>query len=188
MYINSEKDLEDYICENIEGFIKFLNSIYGKDENIEFVGRQVIIGDSRIDLLFKVDNEIEGPYGLEKSRTFIVVELKFRDTEPKDVAQLTRYMNLLYDLDCDERIGNVQIFVKGLLLSTGLNNDMQEIEMYLDNYSNTDISFAQINTFVHYSPVSYSRKEEYIKNMTIDSRLRKSKEEQNNGEKEDDIS
>lgn len=185
MYINSEKDLEDYICKNIEDFIEFLNSIYGEDENIEFVGRQVIIGDSRIDLLFKIDNEEEGPCGLERNRTFIVVELKFRDIETKDVAQLTRYMNLLYSLDCDERIGNVDVFVKGLLLGTDLNNDMQEIEMYLDNYSNVDISFAQINTSVNYGLSSYIRKEEYIKSMTIDHRL---KEEQNNGEKKDDIS
>ena len=54
MYINSEKDLEDYICNNIHDFINFLRSIYGKNHNIEFVGRQIVIGDSRMDLLFQI--------------------------------------------------------------------------------------------------------------------------------------
>lgn len=185
MYINSEKDLEDYICENLEQFIDFLKSIYGENEDIEFVGRQIVIGDSRLDLLFQIQEESDNEYfGIIK--TFIVVELKFRNAEPKDIAQLTRYMNLLYDLEFDERVGSAELVVRGLLLTTGLNHDVQEIQMYLSNHANADIEFAEIKTDITYKIDSYSRKEEYIEKMAVDSRLRKTKEVKSCGEKEND--
>lgn len=185
MYINSEKDLEDYICNNLTEFIDFLKSIYGEDEDIEFVGRQIVIGDSRLDLLFQIQEESDKEYfGITK--TFIVVELKFRNAEPKDIGQLTRYMNLLYDLEFDERVGSTEVFVKGLLLTTGLNDDVQEIQMYLSNYTDADITFAEIKSDITYKIDSYSRRSEYIEKMTVDSRLRKTKEVKSCGEKEND--
>lgn len=185
MYINSEKDLEDYICENIKQFIEFLKSIYGEDQDIEFVGRQIVIGDSRLDLLFQTQGESDNEYfGIIK--TFIVVELKFRNAEPKDIAQLTRYINLLHDLEFDERIGATEVVVKGLLLTTGLSNDMQEIQMYLNNHTDADIIFSEIKTDITYKIDSYSRKEDYIEKMTVDTRLRKTKEVKSYGEKEND--
>lgn len=185
MYINSEKDLEDFICNHLTQFIDFLKSIYGENENIEFVGRQIVIGDSRLDLLFQIQEEA-GYF--ETRKTFIVVELKFRNAEPKDIGQLTRYMNLLYDLEFDERIGATEVIVKGLLLTTGLNNDVQEIQMYLSNYTDADIIFAEIKSDITYNIDSYSRRKEYLEKMTVDSRLRKTREVNTHGEKENDRS
>lgn len=185
MFINSEKDLEDYICKNIDEFIDFLKSIYGEDENIEFLGRQIVIGDSRLDLLFQIENIHENEY-IDISRTFIVVELKFRNAEPKDVAQLSRYMNLLRDLEFDSRIGGAEVSVNGILLTTGLNSDMQEIQMYLNSYENNNIIFAEIQTKLNYQVDNYSRKEEYIQRMNIDNRLRKTKGVKECGEEKND--
>lgn len=185
MYINNEKDLEDYICDHIDEFIGFLKSIYGEEENIEFVGRQIVIGDSRLDLLFQIVNVLEDQY-IDVSKTFIVVELKYRKAEPKDISQLSRYMNLLHSLEFDERIGQAEVFVKGLLLTAGLRNEMQEIQMYLNDYTNADITFATIKTNINYAIDSYIRKEEYIKNMNVDERLRQTKEVKRCGEKTND--
>lgn len=180
MYINSEKDLEDYICEHTDNFIVFLKQLY-KDDNIkvdkiEFVGRQVIIGDSRLDLLFEIQEKANDPY-FDICKTFIVVELKFRKAEPKDIAQLSRYMNLLNSLECNERIGSTLVNAKGLLLTTGLNNEVQDIQMYLNDYTNANIKFAHINTRVDFEQDSYSYKDEFLENMTVDSRLKNVKQE-----------
>ena len=69
----NERDLEDYICNNQEQFIATLKKeIYGEDCDIEFIGRQVKIGedniadwgraDEYIDNL-KLDERIEKLYG-----------------------------------------------------------------------------------------------------------------------------
>lgn len=188
MYINSERELEDYICEHIEDFINFLKSIYGENEDIEFVGRQIVIGDSRLDLLFQIVRISEDPY-INFSKTFIVVELKFRKAEPKDIAQLSKYVNLLHNLEYDKRIGQTEVFVKGLLLTAGLGNEMQEIQMYLNNYTNANIKFVTIKTNLEYELDSYSRRDEYIRNMSVDKRLRETREEKEEkecGEKTND--
>ena len=175
MYINNEKELEDYICENIEEFIKFLKKLYITDnmkvEEIEFVGRQVIVGDSRFDLLFQIQEKSDDPY-LEVLKTFIVVELKNRQAEPKDIAQLSRYLNLLNSLDCDERIGSTLVNAKGILLTTGLNKETQDMQMYLNDYTNTNIKFVHINTNISFEQDSYYYKDEYLENMIVDSRLK----------------
>lgn len=45
----NERDLEDYICNNQEQFIATLKKeIYGEDCDIEFIGRQVKIGEDNI--------------------------------------------------------------------------------------------------------------------------------------------
>lgn len=180
MYINSEKDLEDYICENIDEFIKFLKQLYKHDkinvEKIEFVGRQVIVGDSRFDLLFEIQERANDQF-FEVSKTFIVVELKFRKAEPKDIAQLSRYLNLLNSLECDKRIGSTLVNTKGILLTEGLNNDMQDIQMYLNDYTNADIRFVHINTNVSFEQDKYYYKDEFLENMTVDSRLKNVKQE-----------
>lgn len=182
MYINSEKDLEDYICNNLDEFTSFLKELYGEDEEIEFVGRQVTIGDSRLDLLFQIQGKSDiAPNSI--SKTYIVIELKFRKAESKDLVQLSRYMNLLHDLEFGERVGSCEVFVKGVLLTTGLESEMQEIQMYLNDYSNTDITFAHIETNINYQVDNYFRKEEYIEKMSVDSRL---KEVKKCGKKEND--
>lgn len=191
MYINSEKDLEDYICNHIKEFIEFLKQLYKYDninvEKIEFIGRQVVVGDSRFDLLFEIQEKIEEPF-FEGLRTFIVVELKYRQEEPKDIAQLSRYLNLLNSLECDERIGSTLVNTKGILLTSGLDNETQEIQMYLNDYTNADIKFVHINTNISFEQDGYYYKEEFLENMTVDSRLKITKEETANGKKENDIS
>ena len=180
MYINSERDLEDYICENIEDFISFLKELYKYDhinvEKIEFVGRQVVVGDSRFDLLFEIQEKTDDQF-VEIAKIFIVVELKFRKAEPKDIAQLSRYLNLLNSLECDERIGATLVNAKGVLLTTGLSNEMQDIQMYLTDYTNADIKFVHINTKVNFEQDSYYYKDEFLENMIVDSRLKKIKQE-----------
>lgn len=180
MYINSERDLEDYICENIEDFISFLKELYKYDhinvEKIEFVGRQVVVGDSRFDLLFEIQEKTDDQF-VEIAKIFIVVELKFRKAEPKDIAQLSRYLNLLNSLECDERIGSTLVNAKGVLLTTGLSNEMQDIQMYLTDYTNADIKFVHINTKVNFEQDSYYYKDEFLENMIVDSRLKKIKQE-----------
>lgn len=190
MYVNSEKDLEDYICNNIDEFIKFLQGLYIDEnlnvENIEFVGRQIVVGDSRFDLLFEIQEKIDNEF-FEIERTFIVVELKFRKAEPKDIAQLSRYLNLLKSLECDKRVGSTFVEVKGILLTEGLNAEMQDIQMYLNDYTNTDIKFVHINTNINFEEDNYSYKSEYLENMSVDKRLRNVKQEViTNGEKEND--
>lgn len=173
MFINSEKDLEDYICDNIEGFISFIKRELSLDnyDSIDFIGRQVEIAGNRIDLLFKAiwdakDNNF-------KEYTFIVVELKYRYAEPKDIAQLSRYMNLIRDVK-DKLIEECEvdeIDVKGILLTFGSNSDVQEIQMNLEYQGIEDICFATYNTAIYYNTESFSRKEEYIENMTYDKRF-----------------
>ena len=63
MYIQSERDLEDYICENIEDFKRFLtNVVFEHDDGISdvnFIGRQVNVGGKFIDLLFDCWDNVE---------------------------------------------------------------------------------------------------------------------------------
>ena len=90
---SSEKDLENYICENQENFIDCLKEIYGEDNNIKFLGRQVDLGNREniADLIYYYDDIL----GNEKYRTFVIVELKNRKLQPRDLSQLSRYINLL---------------------------------------------------------------------------------------------
>ena len=180
MYINSEKDLEDYICNNIDEFIEFLKQLYKYDnmkvDKIEFVGRQIVVGDSRFDLLFEIQEASADQY-FETLKTFIVVELKFRKAEPKDIAQLSRYLNLLNSLECDKRIGSTLVNAKGLLLTIGLNNEMQDMQMYLNGYTDADIKFAHINTKISFKEDCYCYKDEFLKSMPVDKRLKNIKQE-----------
>lgn len=180
MYINNEKDLEDYICKNIDKFIVFLKELYEEEniniDKIEFVGRQIVVGDSRFDLLFEIQEKTGDQY-FKIVKTFIVVELKFRKAESKDIAQLSRYLNLLNSLECDERIGSTLVKAKGILLTNGLNNETQDIQMYLNDYTNADIKFVHINTNISFEQDNYYYKDEFLENMSVDSRLKNIRQE-----------
>lgn len=39
MFVQSERDLENYICEHIDRFKGFLGTIYGEDKEFSFIGR-----------------------------------------------------------------------------------------------------------------------------------------------------
>ena len=177
MVINNEKDLEDYICKNMDNFLLFLERTFGEDEKFELIGRQIEIAGNRIDLLFR--NIWENKEDKFKRCTFLVVELKYRNAEPKDIAQLSKYMNLIRDIDYVLNAQNMtdEIEVKGLLLTTGANNDMQEIQMNLEYQGVEDIMFASYNTVLFYQLESFSRKEEFIEKMTYDSRFLTKEEE-----------
>ena len=182
MYINSESDLEEYICQNIEEFISFLKELY-EDENIntekiKFVGRQVVLGDSRFDLLFEIKEEIDDPF-FEFSKTFIVVELKYRKAETKDFAQLSRYLTLLNSFSTNEMIKfPTLINTKGILLTTGLNDDMQDIQMYINDYTDANIKFVSINTKLDFKQDNYFYKDEFLQDMKIDNRLINTEQEE----------
>ena len=89
----NERDLEDYICNNQEQFIATLKKeIYGEDCDIEFIGRQVKIGEDNIaDLVYYYENE-NGEKQITE-RYYIIVELKFIKLKPLDLAQISRYIS-----------------------------------------------------------------------------------------------
>lgn len=176
--IQSEKDLEDYICNNQEKFIETLKNIYGEDEDIKFLGRQIKIGQNNIaDLIyyFKNKEEIKDKDNnivfTEENLNYIIVELKFRNLEPKDLSQLQRYINslqskLLYDNKYLKYITEIY----GVFVSLGENNEMQDIAMS-DNINN--ISYIQIETNINYKINNWAYKDEYIKNINLDKRIEK---------------
>ena len=180
MYINSEKDLEDYICNHTKEFIRFLKELYKYDninvDKIQFVGRQIVIGDSRLDLLFEIQEEIDDKL-FEVIKTYIAVELKYRKAEPKDIAQLSRYLNLLNSLEGDERIGNTMVKAKEILLTTGLNNEVQDMQMYFNDYTDADIKFVHINTKIDFEEDSYYYRDDFLENMIVDNRLKRINQE-----------
>lgn len=101
MLIRSEKELEDYICNNQEWFKELLgNSLRIEPELINFIGRQVVVGSTnRLDLLYYHDSF---KYSLYENRDpgyyvryFIIVELKFRELSLDDLTQVARYMDAI---------------------------------------------------------------------------------------------
>ena len=87
MFIKNERTMEDFI-EADESFNKYIEDIYSL-KNVKLLGRQVHIGDGNIiDLLYEGDGN--APYN-DKSKCLIIVELKCRDLEMIDLAQISRY-------------------------------------------------------------------------------------------------
>lgn len=172
MFINSEKELEDYICNHQEEFIGMLEKQLDL-KNIKFLGRQVKIGNDNIadlvyyNVLSKEDNEIH----TFKALNYIVVELKFRKGEPKDVAQLSRYINILEEkilIDEEELYEKYDdIIVQGVLLTQGANDDLQEMEMMLADTGFEKITFCYYDIDVKYFQESWTRKEEYLEKVNI---------------------
>ena len=74
-------------------------------------------------------------------------------------------------------MGTTLINARGILLTTGLNSEMQDIQMYLNDYTNADIKFVHIDTKINFEQDGYYYKNEFLKNMTVDSRLKKIKQE-----------
>ena len=176
--INSEKDLEDYICNNQEEFIEAIkNTFYSlKDKEIKFVGRQVNIGkDNRADLVYCYEDKVIDPNVNEimiDDLNYIIVELKFRKLELEDLGQISRYMSTLKrkindDLKRENDIkycGNIF----GLFVSFGLSNSFQEV--YIADLLER-IGYITIEAQLEFFNESYSKKEEYIKNLELDSRI-----------------
>lgn len=106
--ITCEKELEDHIVGD-SAFINYIENRLNL-KNVELVNRQVHIGDANIaDLVYT---------GIEKTieeSTIIVVELKYRPLEPKDFAQLGRYIDALLNINESENFD-----VRGILVGTAM--------------------------------------------------------------------
>lgn len=189
MYINNEKELEDYICKDIDGFIEDMKeAVWGyRKQDIKFLGRQVRIGGQIADLVFYYDGE-DGPDENTRwlVRTFIIVELKFRTCETKDLAQLSKYLNLFDALAWkhDNKLNLGEIHSEGILLGFDLDNNLQEIQMQLEG---TNIHFMKLNQTIDFDRISYSLKESFIEQMQVDDRiLNLFREGESDGEKKND--
>lgn len=165
--MTNERELEDYICENIESFIEKLKEIY-RVNDIQFLGRQVKIGYQNIaDLIF---------YSKENLKEFevinyYIVELKFRKLEPKDLAQLNRYMNILEN-KVREKYEDKEVNVYGIFVSTGANEEMKYILDRINSSSdgNRIISIA-FETKLSLEEENFWLNEDYINNLELDNRI-----------------
>ena len=168
----NERDLEDYICNNQEQFIATLKKeIYGEDCDIEFIGRQVKIGEDNIaDLVYYYENE-NGEKQI-RERYYIIVELKFRKLKPLDLAQISRYMSCLSEkLETEEKYYKYENTVTGVFVSLCEDELMQEI--LINNSIQGDIYFLTINTNIDFRTVRWGRADEYIDNLKLDERIEK---------------
>ena len=175
MFINSEQELEDYICYNQEKFINSLKENFYEEKDIKFLGRQVEIGqENRADLIYYYDYINE--YTKKIFRNIIIVELKYRKLEPKDVSQLSRYMNIFKECVKKEMIkdDNIEdINIDGVFVSFGQDKLMQEISMYLDsNCYGSDIHFMNANVEISFRSENYIHNKEYINNLKLDKRIK----------------
>ncbi len=175
--MRNEEELEDYICEHLADFKNELQkALDHKSAQIEFVGRQVEFGvENRVDLLFTANYAQKMPDGTVKNRLVpIIVELKNRNLEPRDVAQLSRYLSVAEDwfnFNADKTDTSIGI-VQGVLVGPGVSEDFTHLwinergfaEIYLLKFS-PKVIFSQEN-------LDYRWKEEYINNLEIDDRVK----------------
>ena len=159
--INNEKDLEDYICDNQEEFIELLKQVVTIEDEITFVGRQVYIGKDNIaDLVYCYNFD-------EHNKYFIIVELKNRKLELKDLAQLSRYIGTLQTKLDNDKPNNYNV-VYGVFVSHGLSNDFQEIDVSKTLH---DIFFIKFIPKFTFQIENYIKKQEYIDNLKLDERI-----------------
>jgi len=170
--INSERELEDYICEHQEDFIKKLKCIYNIEEEIKFVGRQVYIGEHNIaDLIYVYDIKEKMPNDIETIiKNFIIVELKFRKLEIKDLSQIARYITTLQEKMYNEEIIETEVY--GVLVGFDLDENTQELQIYLENIVGDEhIKFINISSNINFDFFSYQHNEQYIEKLKLDERL-----------------
>lgn len=173
--ILSERDLENYICENQDEFIRQLKSIYGEENDIKFLGRQVDLGNREniADLIYYYDEE-------KDFRNYIVVELKYRNIQPKDLSQISRYMNVLIDKLSQEEYSNFDFDVHGVFVSFGLDDDMQYISML----EIPNIDYINIENVLKFDKSGrYYFNEDYLKNLKLDERIEKLHSKNKDGDK-----
>lgn len=166
----NERMLEDYICDNEEQFIITLKSLFGEDSNIKFLGRQMKIGDENItDLIYKIkDTEYIDEHTEIEHTDYIIVELKNRMLEAKDIGQLCRYMTTLEKKIKESDDGDVNVI--GVFVSWGCDRDMQCINMLLNNYD-LPIYFVKISNNISFNIESFSFNQEYIQKIKLDKRF-----------------
>lgn len=150
MFIKNERTMEDFIQAD-ESFNNYIEDIFFL-KNVKLLGRQVHIGDSNIiDLLYEGDGN--GPDN-DKSKCLVVVELKCRDLEMNDLAQIGRYVcvtrcYLIHTRGKEEDYQHCIVY--SLLVGTGLTVDFAHFMnggMYDDNFKvmliKTDVSYEDV--------------------------------------------
>lgn len=158
--ISSEKELEDYICNHQEEFIEKLKKIYNV-KNIEFVGRQIRIGnDSIADLVYIMKPNEEYPI-----KELIIVELKYRELFCKDLSQIMRYITKIKEKD--EYINFED--VNGCFVSFGCSDEMMDISKELEE----KIKFISLECKLDFKEEKYRYSDEYLKEIELDERLKK---------------
>lgn len=158
--INSEKELEDYICNNQEEFMNKLKNIYGMFA-IEFIGRQIRIGrESIADLMYIARPSEE--YAIQE---LIIVELKFRELQCRDLSQITRYICTLKEKDEYTNFDDIH----GCFVSFGCSDEMMDICKEF----NDKIKFISLECKLNFKEESYCYNDEYLKNVNLDDRLKK---------------
>lgn len=120
MFIKNERTMESFI-EADESFNKYIEDGFDL-KNVKLLGRQVHIGDHNIiDLLYEGDGN--GPDN-DKKKCLVVVELKFRDLEMVDLAQIGRYtigVRAYIFTNTAEHYKDCKVYP--LLVGTGLTED-----------------------------------------------------------------
>ena len=171
---NYEKELEDYICNNQENFINSLKELFFTNEKIEFIGRQIKIGNNNIvDLLYYYDEKPKNPpYKDYFERNFIIIELKKGEINTTHINQIARYITTLAD-KLSYKVCEGMINVYGVLLGEKLNKDTEELSMFLRDYANDTIKFMEYNYDLKYNSIDLSYKDEYLNQLKLDDRLEK---------------
>ena len=180
--MQQERDIEDYICQHQDEFIKKLENIFNLSK-VGFVGRQVKLGDEHIiDLLYYYDEIDKGtPSGDVIYRNFIIVELKNRPLIAKDFAQLARYMSVLNN-KLDLTYETVVNSCLGVFVAPSIGEEVKN--MLTAGWIDSDVRYItfDIKLEFHEESDSYSWKEEYIKQVELDRRITKSFEETRDGQ------
>lgn len=143
MFVNDEKSMEDYIVQD-DSFIETLAGIMFMGD-VKLVGRQVHLGTHNIiDLLY--EGYGNAPFN-EDDRILVVVELKFRPLQEKDLAQIGRYRSAL------KRYFDNKVNVQGVLVGTGITRDFAHI--LNGDFLDEGISFITIDSEITYRDISY---------------------------------
>lgn len=175
MFVQSERDLENYICEHIDRFKGFLGTIYGEDKEFSFIGRQVNVCGKFIDLLFDFWENPNTACPLE-TRTFVVIELKNRDLCPNDLAQISRYINILDEYYEYDKEVDYEIDVNGILIGMDLDDNMQEIEVCMGRQVGQRIKFVGIESDLVFKEADYYHSETFLENLEFDKRIKAKRE------------
>lgn len=147
-----EKFIEDYICHFNKHFIETLKLLVHYSGDIQFVGRQVRLGNGIADLIYYFEGN------------WIVVELKNRKLEPKDLAQLSRYMRFLH-----ARVPQGDV-IHGVFVSDGDTEELKQIRRGV-NFDRDHIHFLQTGFSLHFSDYTNTLITKGSENLKLDDRI-----------------
>lgn len=164
--VQSEKELEDYMCDN-DNWVEVeagLQNVFGGHNDYIFLGRQIKLGQDNIaDLVYFYETKTEK----EVYKTYIIVELKFRELVAKDFSQIARYITILESkLRKDNPDNNDRVV--GLFVSKGMTPEVQNISLLYNNR----INFLKIKSNIVFNVEEYSYDNEYIEKLVLDERIK----------------